>query len=490
MADRGRDFKVSFLSDTDRFDLSQPAEELERLGDAAKNSQKALDTSMDRMEKSVDGVGDKAKATASKVDDAFDRIAKSSKASMRKADNAMDEFKDEAHDTGREAAASFSGGFDDITDAVQEIGANAFSKLGKQGMLAGGALAIALGFVVSKAQEANEKVKELRDNFFEFMKSTDSNNAAKGLQEFMDSMDADQINDFNDAIKATGISQKDFYEAMAQGGDKAKALRDRLNDMVGINMPWDQQSMEAQHLSNALGDTIKAHEGAGDAAEAYSDVVGDAIKKQERYENAVSGVEGALRRIGDQSTTTADVVTEKAQAMADATEDPKDAWSDFADDVELSAGDIIRVLDEQTKAMQNFQKNLATVAEAGNAEFLAWVEEQPPAVAAAYAKGSAAERSRIVAAFERNVGAAQGEGIAKGLSASEGSVERAAAAVRGAAKRAAIGDGPIQIPTTVKPPPAGAAAQIRRDVQNAMKPVVIPVMLQNVTPSTWSRYVP
>ena len=124
VADKGRDFKISILSDADKFDLSGPANDLEDLGRAAKDTSDQVDKSLgdmgqdglkrftnevkdsaDKVDRELKNIGkdelnqfeDKAKSTAKKVDNAFDVIAKSSKSNMRKVDDDLHKAEKSQH---------------------------------------------------------------------------------------------------------------------------------------------------------------------------------------------------------------------------------------------------------------------------------------------------------------------------------------------------------------------------------------------------------
>lgn len=74
------------------------------------------------------------------------------------------EFKDEAGQTAREGAASFTGEFDDVGDVIQETLANGLAGFGPLGAAAGLAAAAGVGIVISKAQELSEETNEAAEN--------------------------------------------------------------------------------------------------------------------------------------------------------------------------------------------------------------------------------------------------------------------------------------------------------------------------------------
>jgi hypothetical protein len=71
--------------------------------------------------------------------------------------------KDEAKQSGREAAASFSGEWEDAASFVQETMANAFEGFGPIGAAAGIAAAVGLGAVTAEIDRQNEKADALRE---------------------------------------------------------------------------------------------------------------------------------------------------------------------------------------------------------------------------------------------------------------------------------------------------------------------------------------
>lgn len=463
MASSNRDLTIGLISKMDRFDLKDAANQLEdlgdkakeagkgvgdlgdsskdlgKLGDSAKQAGREVEAGMEKAEKAVKSVASGGEAR--ELDRFFDKMGDSAKRAGRDVDDGMDkakagvdDFKQESQQTARESAASFSGSFEDAADAVQETLANALSGFGPLGAAAGIAAAAGLGTLLSKINEAKEKVKELRDAFTggliegkgrldldfinERLQDVASSDAFKGLRE--------------DAVRA-GIPVADLMLALA--GDPAAMERtaralEKIPEVTNQTKGAMPGLVDAANsLRSELGYTTQGLTDAKDAADAYASATVDVegsianfantqklvAEQSARTAEQVSGVESALSRVGSEAGSVADVMQEKAAAMAAASKDPKDSWTDFADEVKLSAGDIVKVLDEQTKAIIDYQSNLEVVAERQNEDFLAWVTQQPKMVAAAYADGTKKQRDAIFRAWERNVGAAQGEGVVAGL---------------------------------------------------------------------------
>lgn len=197
MADRGRDLKVSILSDASRFNLDGPADELDHLSDAAKDSERGLDRldagladterelrrlrleaddamrALAKFAQAIDGAGREAKSSAQQVDSAFETIARSSRSNLRKIDTDVDHAKkkisevgDEAHDTAREMFASFTNS-GDLADAAQELSANAGALFGPVGLAIGAALSVGIAIFQRAAEEMRAQAEEILGQLLE-----------------------------------------------------------------------------------------------------------------------------------------------------------------------------------------------------------------------------------------------------------------------------------------------------------------------------------
>lgn len=142
---------------------------LSNVRDLLKGTKSAADA-FDDVADSLDGVvkdGDKAER---ELERNFKDIANSAKKAgadtgdgMKKGlKDGLKDAKSEAGQSGREAAASFSGGFEDVADFLQETLANAFTGLGPLGAAVGVALAAAVGAALQGAADAQEKLAEAR----------------------------------------------------------------------------------------------------------------------------------------------------------------------------------------------------------------------------------------------------------------------------------------------------------------------------------------
>nr|WP_278101895.1 hypothetical protein [Microbacterium proteolyticum] len=112
----------------------------------------AVEDAFDDIGDRVDDLGRDGRRSLDKLDEGL------SKAKQGAAD-----FKEESSSTAREAAASFDGTAEAITDAFQETAANAFAGFGPAGAVAGVAAAAGIGLVTAAFQQADERRQQLQD---------------------------------------------------------------------------------------------------------------------------------------------------------------------------------------------------------------------------------------------------------------------------------------------------------------------------------------
>jgi hypothetical protein len=518
VASGARDLIFRFLSQTDRFNLAQPADDLDQLADSAKGAGERLedlervDPNLDRtgaaardaggdLDKlgddakhagdNLDRFGDDAKSAARRVDAAMDAIAKSSKRAsddvrddMHKAGQGLDDFKDEASSSGREAAASFSGEFSDVTDIVQEIGANAFAGFGPVGAAAGLAAAAGIGVLVAQMQEAQERIKSVREELRGLGLSADTTELDRYTTAFETLASNDDLTQLRSSVESAGVAWQDYITAVVTGGPDVDRIKDKLRALGstggGLAGVWDDNVQGAQAAYDALDQYRQGAQGAAGDVDAMRPKLDELAAAQQRAADAAAALQAAqdaartaLAGVADATPALTGVIQTEAQKQADATKTTADSWTDYADTVKLSAADVIGVLDEQTRAAEDFRDNLLEVQKRGDSAFLEWVAQQPPAVAAAYADGTAQQRGAIYAAFQRNVGAQAALGTARGMDDRAPDVGAAADRVHAAAERAL--KVPVNIPVGLDPPARAAVQSVVGAVRSAIGTLSVPV---------------
>ena len=468
MADRGRDLKISILSDAERFDLAHPADELDKVAAAAKDSGTALDNlGRDAQDASgkvdaagrdaataagkVDALGTDAHAAATKVDHAFDTIAAASKTKMGDgmetgADKAKASLKgvgEEAAGTARETAASFDGSAASVQDSFQEIAANALGSFGPLGAAIGLAGAVGFGMLRAQAEKTKEAISGLVSTLVDQGGKMDRGNVLDKLKEFA----ADgSLMDLKRQAQDAKVPVNDFLLAMA--GDPAALERTRAavtaaGAAIGAAAEGsgaDPQIMLDQlavlgKVSGALDPVAENYAAAAEAAGVYESATGGASQAQAAFNDSLGGFTDPL----DAYSTALDAKEAKEQATAEktaaATKSQTDSWEDYAGKVTVSVSDYLTELDRQVTAQENWEANMTTLAGKVSADTLEELAKLGPEGAPLVAKlthASDAELARLVALFKRR-GEGSGTEFATALAAKEADAAAAAKKLHDAA---------------------------------------------------------
>lgn len=477
MADRGRDLKVSILSDVDKFDVDPAARGLEQLGDAAKAGAREVDDALEKIDRSgkhVDSLGDQAHATAAKVDDAFDRIAKSARTSSRKVDDAMDDagrgmddFKDEAGGSGREAAASFSGGFDDVTGFVQETAANAFAGMGKIGAAAGVAAAVGIGILTAEMEAVKERIKETADALFQLGKD-----GADAFDRQVDALDRLQgqgnLANYRDAVRNVGASWEDFVKGMGGDAEALERVRQKADEAAnqygGLATAWDDAAKGGQVLTGFIGEQRDAMQLAAKDLDAYSTATAGNAE-------AVAALSESIAGVADGSGVMADAIEDAATRQANATKDAGDSAETYRDTVLASIDDVIAKQLEQLTAAQDYEANTAKVYENLGQDAVDWALSQGENAdkAMQLLANAPVKKGREVVANYRKLGEKSDSEHAAGLLTGE--APRAASEIHADMRRRL--DRRINVPVGVDGPSAGEIAAIRRGIVNGLSNITV-----------------
>lgn len=530
MASGARDLTFRFLSQTDQFDLAKPAEQLDdvatsaddaarkvdelgqssreldklgasaddagrKLDDLGRTDTRKLDDLADKPTRQLDELGDEAKSAAKRVDSAMDAIAKSSKRAERAVDDVGDGFgdlKDEAGQSGREAAASFSGEFGDVGDFIQETIANGFSGMGKVGAAAGIAAAVGIGILTNGIAAAREKVAQLSSSLAD-LKLDNLDTTAQRVRTILDQLrDDGDLDRFASAARTAGIDFGEYVLALAEGGPRAQEMKDRLEELsgaVGGLATIAGEGAAAHDLINRLGDQAVATEAATATADALAQAQkrltaeqGISAESLDAYNDAIDGF---VDSAGVYSQLLADKQTaeqESAQATADATKSQTDSWEDYAKDVSVSVDDYLDELDRQVSAQEDWAENLKKLAKRGVddgvLQELARMGPEGAPLVAKLTSASGAELDRLVALYGRK-GRASADEIAQGIREGAGKAGHAVDAVRiEMQRRANLGVG---IPISYESPSAGEAYAVRERARRLLaQPINIPVRYQDV----------
>lgn len=414
-----------------------------------KSSYRQMKTSAkDASDEASRGMRDAQKQTAELEDetrDTADTIERSFKIAYRKVKESSDdathkmkdgftEAKEEAGSSGREAAASFGGGFDDVADFVQETLANALSGFGPVGAAAGIALAAVLGTALAQASEAQEKLQDAREAAADLASEMYENGGELPLQSHVDKLFEtlsretkangglqsmiDQWVDFGSVLDDIDASAKIMGRTTAraidaltgQDIDSTKemlaAVNDELDRMSDWTPVWDEQYQSLTGYRTELEQVIKTHE----VAERVQENVGStaaaaAIKQEEAAERAATAAEKQQER-----------VTAAAEAMRDSQAGAYDSMRDkayekaTADDAAFDVDKWLSYVEETRAQADAYRNNLQTMQLSPDewSNLLALPEEARASIAASYASTGEEGKTRIRQALGDGGGAEAG----------------------------------------------------------------------------------
>jgi hypothetical protein len=265
-------------------------EALEDVADALDDVAKDGDKAGGKLEKSFrDMVRDADKATRD-MGDAADKIGRDYEDAGRDIKKGvgagLDDVKSEAGQSGREAAASFSGEWTDVGDFVQETVANGFSGFGPIGAAAGIAAAAGIGVITQTILGQQEAADELKARL-----SSAYQTAAEEGRTYLDT--AQIIAEASDLM-----FNKDRAEEWKQVQEDAKTLGMDVYDVIAANAGESSKQRDVQERINAL---VEEQLATGKETEG---IVG----------NVALGVQGIKRRWDDVIKAT-DTERERAEAL-------------------------------------------------------------------------------------------------------------------------------------------------------------------------------
>jgi hypothetical protein len=536
MADKGRDLKVSVLSDADPFDLAKPAGDLDALGDSARdagqelsqlaregdelrslgqdasgaardvskladsgNELRELGTDADKAGADVKGLGDDVDKAATQVDGAFDKIAAASKrstdkvdASAREGGESLRDMGEEGSGTAREMAASFDGSADSIKDAMQEAAANVLATLGPLGAAAGVAAAVGIGMLRAKAEALREEVSELVGVMIDAGGKLDRSAVADKLREMAED---GSITELADQARRAQLPVSDYLRALAgdpEALDRTReALRKYQGDVKSLNFSdtLDATSLGADEMRVKLAETGEAYGLAQAAVEAYQDTLGNASVAVEEHGAALEGFASSSDVYQGLLDDAMAKEQEAAQNTADKTKDQSDSWEDYVGDVTVSVDDYLDELQRQVVAQEQWSTNLGTLARRGVSEgVLAELQRMGPEGAplvAALTKASDAELRRMVALYARK-GKDSTDELEAAIQAGRPGVAGQVQEIRDDMRRRLTPQ--INVPVGVHGPTAGDLAAVRRGITNGLSGIQVGVTA--IAKTVVSRSVP
>jgi hypothetical protein len=426
------EFKLALVAD-----VSDLVRKTDDVGDA-----------LEKVGKSLDGVGDVGTASTKKLEREFSEAADKMKADARTTGKAIGDdissgtreasegaasFKDNAAANAKEVAASFDGSAQSIANGFQGLAAEALEGFGPAGVAAGVAAAAGIGLIQSalenakeKAQETAEKVADIADTLIDIgSNDLGADDVNDQLREWATTAEdgSVKLQQLSDTAAAAGIDFRDFARGLAGDTDAANRSMSEIADaqakyaaaylaivnaggpemygkLQGLVEMNEAQTAALGEARRALSDNDDAMGSAADTADLYREVTEgatDAIEAQAeataRAQAAQEQYLNALEDAADPVSTYEDILKRKntaehdaAQATADATEDTSDTWETYAHDVNVTIDDLISDMNAKADAASAFEANLGKIAAAGGQAMADELRAKGPEAASAVAQ--------------------------------------------------------------------------------------------------------
>jgi hypothetical protein len=393
-------FKFELIADVGRFlsgtrdvegALEDVAEALDDLGDESSDASKALRDDLDRIGDEADDAADKTKKS---FKDAFDsakrdasdagrRVGKELDDGFDRAERAADEFKDEAGSVGREAATSFSGEFEDVTDVIRDIAANAFQGFGPAGAAAGVVAAAGLGVLVAQFEQFEEDAEAARDRVTSFAQAivdaggdvrnvdiagmirewgyaADDVNLFERLGNFILGADVrTNFERFNDLVRQGAFNWEELATAMAGTDHQATAeALEEVNRLLEAERDALREfNAEAQVTTDTSAEQVEAWNQERLARQANVDMLEDA---REELQNHSREQERAIDLAGIET----DAVEETTAAL-DAKREAQDALRESLTTLIGSENDYYEAVDKANDIITANGENWSAASEEG-----------------------------------------------------------------------------------------------------------------------------
>ena len=350
----------------------------DKTGDAISDGAKDAEQGVERLGREFKEMADQARRSSDKAGDSLGRgIGSGTDAAKRD----LAELKDEAVQNASETFSSFDGSMDSLVDGIQGTFGGIVSNMGAAGAVAGGALAIGIGYAVAQGQEladalnsAKERSAEIAgeilaadgdlskiqwaEKFNEWGLAIEDNrewwevwqNEAKTAMEVA-SESADRF----------GISVKDL--ALGLSGTNAdaairsiSALRDQVDELEDARSRAQQStvredlSMEIRGRTNLIA-----------KLEAQSGVTEDAIRVSEQ----MASISAEMAAADEAAAAASQARTDATNALQRELDEAVNSWTAFYN-AETGATDpagYIAAMQARVAATTNFNANLAQLAQ-------------------------------------------------------------------------------------------------------------------------------
>lgn len=291
--------------------LEDAADKLDELGKS--KGPDRLESGMKDAQKATEKLDKEVKSTADAIErefrDAYRDLKRSSEDGTDAAVEGMDDLRQEAGQSARETAASFSGSFDDIGSMAQEVAANAFAGFGPAGAAAGLAAAGGLGLVFAEMEAQKEQAEQLKARLSGLYQGAlesgrDYIDQAQFVAESNDlRFNPDRANEWKqlqeDANKL-GLTENEIIKANSGDLEALAVVQARVRDLVketyGDETNIDMLRLQTQELGGIEERWIAVNEV---ALENQENLRGAAEAASQFWKEAIAGAESAEVAVDD-----------------------------------------------------------------------------------------------------------------------------------------------------------------------------------------------
>lgn len=291
--------------------LEDAADKLDELGKS--KGPDRLESGMKDAQKATEKLDKEVKSTADAIErefrDAYRDLKRSSEDGTDAAVEGMDDLRQEAGQSARETAASFSGSFDDIGSMAQEVAANAFAGFGPAGAAAGLAAAAGLGLVFAEMEAQKEQAEQLKARLSGLYQGAlesgrDYIDQAQFVAESNDlRFNPDRANEWKqlqeDANKL-GLTENEIIKANSGDLEALAVVQARVRDLVketyGDETNIDMLRLQTQELGGIEERWIAVNEV---ALENQENLRGAAEAASQFWKEAIAGAESAEVAVDD-----------------------------------------------------------------------------------------------------------------------------------------------------------------------------------------------
>lgn len=272
--------------------------------------ERGMEDAQDASEKLKKETKETARVIEQEFRDSYRKMKDASESATTKAKAGLKDVKQEAGQSGREGAASFSGEWEDVGDFVQETIANGLGGFGPIGAVAGIALAAGFGAFTAQLQKDAEAAEERVSNMYDDMIDSKNNFLSESyLSDAVGALfgDPEKMKEIARAAKVAGLEIADVAAAYAGDADAINLVYEALDNAADAQIALQKAGEEyntqtivnARAAQSAIRGIEDSTDSATERAAAYTDTVDKYGQKWKDADKAAEAAAVTVGKIGD-----------------------------------------------------------------------------------------------------------------------------------------------------------------------------------------------